>query len=498
MTDLTNTTKRMKRVSTGLVAEMPDNRAGQSRLRQVQTVRAGKCAGLAAALLLVAGFAIAEPKAPPETIKGADKSSGSTSGTLNLTKLEAKAEKQEKSPPPIFSNLTMQAAIEKSRAEKKVLVVKFTAEWCGPCKKMDATTWREARVEAWAKDNAIVIAVDVDKDQATSQSYGIKAMPTMLVIKDGIEFDRNVGFMNASEALAWMTDAAAGKRAIDGVLTKIKAGEKLSVDEKMDAVDKLIASRQYEEAGPIAIDLWQTMAIEKPAMFAVRLSFFVQTLSKVCASHAPTREKVVAIRDAAEESLRAKPDWALLTDWMSLNEALEEQAKTLEWFDRNKLSDNGRKTVRRFESRLYPLLEARGDLRDLAIVANKPLSKLQRDHASAKRMLVMLESQLTPEEAMYMSLGRFREQVGRLHAGLILDERANEAETYRVEAIKRDDTPEMRVAIVEIASQHLVVTPEVRVWAIPLLDQADTALATNLNQPVVDRSSIARQTLGGQ
>jgi len=230
----------------------------------------------------------------------------------------------------------------------------------------------------------------------------------------------------------------------------------------------------------------------------VRVSFFVQTLSKACDSHAPTREKVVAIRDAAEESLRAKPDWALLTDWMSLNEALQEQAKTLEWFDRNKLSDHGRKTVRRFEWRLYSLLEARGDLRDLAIVANKPLSKLQRDHASAKRMLVMLESQLTPEEAMYMSLGRFREQVGRLHSGLILDERANEAETYRVEAIKRDDTPEMRVAIVEIASQHLEVTPEVRAWALPLLDQADTALATNLNQQVMDRSSIARQTLGGQ
>lgn len=116
-------------------------------------------------------------------------------------------------PPPVFAHRTLAEAKADVRGTGKLLVVKATAAWCGPCQQMNKTTWRDPRVEKWVADHGLAIEVDVDERPEDARAMHITAMPTMLAFKDGEEFDRTVGFMDADQLLAWLEAVQKGERA---------------------------------------------------------------------------------------------------------------------------------------------------------------------------------------------------------------------------------------------------------------------------------------------
>src|SRR5262245_1265901 len=79
------------------------------------------------------------------------------------------------------------------------VVVDFYAEWCGPCKAMSPAL--EA-VAADLKGKVKVVKLDVDQNPATTAKYDIRAMPTILVFKDGKVVNQKVGAMVQKKQLA--------------------------------------------------------------------------------------------------------------------------------------------------------------------------------------------------------------------------------------------------------------------------------------------------------
>ena len=67
-------------------------------------------------------------------------------------------------------------------AGDKPICAKFSAEWCGPCKRIVPD------MEALATetgDKMVFMHIDVDKCGDSSTKWGIEAMPTLKIIKNG-------------------------------------------------------------------------------------------------------------------------------------------------------------------------------------------------------------------------------------------------------------------------------------------------------------------------
>jgi thioredoxin 1 len=78
------------------------------------------------------------------------------------------------------------------------VLVDFWAAWCAPCRMIAPTV--EA-VAAQFQGKARVAKLNVDDHPATSQRFGIKGIPTLILFKNGKEQERIVG-ATSKEALS--------------------------------------------------------------------------------------------------------------------------------------------------------------------------------------------------------------------------------------------------------------------------------------------------------
>ncbi|PKA48357.1 Thioredoxin H2-2 [Apostasia shenzhenica] len=71
----------------------------------------------------------------------------------------------------------------------KLLVVDFSAKWCGPCRLIEPAF----RALAARFTDVSFVKIDVDELSAVAQEWKVQAMPTFVLMKAGREVSRVVG-----------------------------------------------------------------------------------------------------------------------------------------------------------------------------------------------------------------------------------------------------------------------------------------------------------------
>jgi len=79
-------------------------------------------------------------------------------------------------------------------------LLKFYAEWCGPCKMQTMVI-----KNAGDKITVPVEEVDIDSNVFMASNFNIRSVPTMVLVDDKEkEIKRKVGVMQESELIEWL------------------------------------------------------------------------------------------------------------------------------------------------------------------------------------------------------------------------------------------------------------------------------------------------------
>ena len=87
------------------------------------------------------------------------------------------------------------------------VIVDFWAEWCGPCRQI-APALEEIAKEFSGKVK--IVKLNIDENPRTPETYNVRAIPTLIMFKDGEVADTLRGAHPKNRLAAWIGGAADG------------------------------------------------------------------------------------------------------------------------------------------------------------------------------------------------------------------------------------------------------------------------------------------------
>jgi len=94
-------------------------------------------------------------------------------------------------------NTTVKPKLHGANNMKKVL--RFSASWCQPCKAM-------AMLLKDIDTNLPIEVIDIDEQSDLAVEYGIRSVPTLVMIDENIEVRRVVGLMTKEKLKNWIEE----------------------------------------------------------------------------------------------------------------------------------------------------------------------------------------------------------------------------------------------------------------------------------------------------
>ncbi|MBC8523700.1 thioredoxin family protein [PVC group bacterium] len=205
-----------------------------------------------------------------------------------------------------FLDLSFPQAIEKAKETDKLVMIDFYTTWCGPCKMLDKTTWKDEAVQKWLKEKTIPLKVDAEKLRPIADKYKVKAYPTIVFIgSDEKVVGKFVGYKSPKSFIG------AAEKAISGITEMSIAEEALQKEPTNPMLRKgvaveLLNEEKYEESLEHFVWCWEHGLEYHPSFSGVRVSFMLSDLSRLASKYPPALERMKSWRDIAKKQFDSK------------------------------------------------------------------------------------------------------------------------------------------------------------------------------------------------
>ncbi|MBN8645701.1 MAG: thioredoxin family protein, partial [Planctomycetes bacterium] len=357
----------------------------------------------------------------------------------------------------VFDSRPYAEAKAAAKKEAKWFIVKGTAVWCGPCKQMERTTWKDEKVVAWIEKHAIAVSVDVDQSPDIAKELRIRAMPTIIAIKDGEEFDRVVGMQTPAQFNTWLTGLPEGKKSLDAAVERAggldPGAGKVDVRARMTLARELASAGRAEEAAKEYVWLWKNMLKHDRSMYGVRISFMARQMTELASESEAARVLFANLRD--ESGARVDADSVeSAVDWVCLNRALGHEDRTVEWYKKVARDPRWTEVIARIDSDVSDYLARAGRLRELGELCRDPLSRLHHMRLEFEMVQSAMKRSEVGDQQEPSKSGweqEHREDVAMLYAALLAADREQDAGLFAARARKLDPSEAMTLTLVRRA-----------------------------------------------
>jgi thioredoxin 1 len=93
--------------------------------------------------------------------------------------------------------------LEEILKDEKPLLIKFGADWCAPCSMIENFL---DDVQKDLGDEIIIGKVEIGTNEATTKKFGVKNIPTCILLLNGEEKGRFIGVKNLEQIKKFISD----------------------------------------------------------------------------------------------------------------------------------------------------------------------------------------------------------------------------------------------------------------------------------------------------
>lgn len=110
-----------------------------------------------------------------------------------------------------FSTQDYQHVLAFAKKSHRKIFVDAYATWCAPCKELQKTTFKDAKVTAHFNKHFVNISINVEKGDGIklAKTWQIEGLPTLLILDEsGKIIASHVGYVDGNGLLEFATEAA--------------------------------------------------------------------------------------------------------------------------------------------------------------------------------------------------------------------------------------------------------------------------------------------------
>ena len=242
-----------------------------------------------------------------------------------------------------FQKLGFKEALEKAKAENKLVFVDCFTSWCGPCKMMAERILPLQEVGDYLNARFVCLQIDMEKGEGLelAKEYGVDVYPTFLVVNaDGTLKGRMTGATQTGQEFVYRVKMAVGENPTERLDSLYAAGNRLT-SFMVAYLQALDAAGKTEQARRVMAELLPTLndsqkayqsywfIYDSPTLSPAGSENEAYLLSHVDAFRKGTGEAVVnrkvytILETRLEDFVRGRNKTATLADVQSLGRALE-------------------------------------------------------------------------------------------------------------------------------------------------------------------------------